>query len=167
MELTTVFTAAPQFTVLHGRTELGRTDPSLLSDREAGPRLLLLAGRSWRVTWIDWKRRRCFVEAAERGGRARWQTGGLPQGASFPLMQAIRQVLLRTDVTRQTWRSAVGNAAVGLCLPEPDSKAIEGLKFNAALPPRLAERTLAARLADPDGATAILNLPQRFLTSSP
>jgi ATP-dependent helicase Lhr and Lhr-like helicase len=241
MELTTVFTASPQFTVLHGRAEIGRTDPSLLSDREEGPRLLLLAGRSWRVTWIDWKRRRCFVEAAERGGRARWQSGALPQGASFQLMQAMRQVLLgadppvrltrravdaladarehhldvvhpggtvivrgddvrwwtwagyranmtlrstlasvtdpkqqvtdawlrlRTDVSTETWASATRDAAEGLCLPEPDSKALEGLKFNTALPPQLAERTLAARLADFEGATAVLSRPQRFVTES-
>ena len=73
MGLMAVFTAPPEFTVLHGRDEIGRTDPVLLADRVDGPRLLLLGGRSWRVTWTDWKRRRCFVEplpraAAGRGG---------------------------------------------------------------------------------------------------
>ena len=72
MNLMAVFTAPPEFTVLHGRDEIGRTDPSLLADRVEGPRLLLLGGRNWRVTWTDWKRRRCFVEPAESGGRARW-----------------------------------------------------------------------------------------------
>jgi ATP-dependent helicase Lhr and Lhr-like helicase len=71
MELMAVFTAPPEFTVLHGREEIGRTDPVLLVDRVEGPRLLLLGGRSWRVTWTDWKRRRCFVEPADGGGRAR------------------------------------------------------------------------------------------------
>ncbi|WP_433366166.1 DEAD/DEAH box helicase [Streptosporangium sp. CA-115845] len=241
MELTTVFTASPQFTVLHGRAEIGRIDPSLLCDHREGPRLLLLAGRSWQVTWIDWKRRRCFVEAAERGGRARWQSGGLPRGTSFQLMQAIREVLLgadppvrltrravdalagarerhldvvhpggsvivrgddvrwwtwagyranltlrstlasvadprqqvtdawlrlRTDVSRESWTSALRDSAEGLCLPEPDPGALEGLKFNTALPARLAERTLAARLADFDGAHATLNQQHRFSVSS-
>ena len=74
MGLMAVFTAPPEFTVLHGRNEIGRIDPVLLIDWVEGPRLLLLGGRSWRVTWTDWKRRRCFVEPAESGGRARWLT---------------------------------------------------------------------------------------------
>jgi hypothetical protein len=70
-ELVATFTAPPEFTVLHGREEVGRVDPVLLIDRVEGPRLLLLGGRSWRVTWTDWKRRRCFVESfLEGGGRA-------------------------------------------------------------------------------------------------
>ena len=96
MDMTAVFTAPPQFTVLEGRREIGQTDPSLLTDRVEGPRLLLLAGRSWRVTWIDWTRRRCFVEVADRGGRARW-TSGLMDGRSFALTRAVRDVLLGED----------------------------------------------------------------------
>lgn len=96
MELTTAFTAMPQFTVLNGREEIGRTDPALLTARVAGPRLLLLAGHSWRVTWIDWKRHRCFVEPADSGGKARWILPGFT-GASFALSRAIRDVLLGTD----------------------------------------------------------------------
>jgi hypothetical protein len=52
--------------------EIGRTDPALLTAKIDGPRLLLLAGHSWRVTWIDFKRHRCFVERADGGGKARW-----------------------------------------------------------------------------------------------
>jgi ATP-dependent Lhr-like helicase len=96
MELTTAFTAMPQFTVLNGGQEIGRTDPALLTARVAGPRLLLLAGHSWRVTWTDWKRRRCFVEPADSGGKARWILPG-SAGASFTLSRAIRDVLLGTD----------------------------------------------------------------------
>lgn len=65
MNLTAVFTALPQFTVLQGRAEIGRTDPSLLAERIDGPRRLLLGGRSWQVTYIDWRRRRCFVEPVD------------------------------------------------------------------------------------------------------
>src|SRR3954464_7033560 len=96
MDMTAVFTAPPQFTVLHGRQEIGRTDPMLLTERTEGPKLLLLAGRSWKVTWIDWKRRRCFVEPAERGGKARWIVPGI-SGASFALSRAARDVLLGAD----------------------------------------------------------------------
>ena len=82
MGMTAVFTAPPEFTVLSGRHEIGRTDPMLLTEKTEGPRLLLLGGRSWRVTWTDWKRRRCYVEPAEGGGKARWLTPGCPGRAS-------------------------------------------------------------------------------------
>ncbi|MGK5559214.1 helicase-related protein, partial [Actinomadura kijaniata] len=62
IDLTASFTAPPQFTVLSGRSEIGKTDPSVLTEEHPGPRRLLLAGRTWQVTHIDWKRRRCFVE---------------------------------------------------------------------------------------------------------
>jgi len=93
MEMTSVFTVPPQFTVLEGRREIGRTDPMLLTERVQGPRLLLLGGRSWRVTWIDWKRRRCFVESVDGGGRARWFSPGMG-GAHAALTRAARDVLL-------------------------------------------------------------------------
>ena len=85
MGMTAVFTAPPQFTVLAGRQEVGRTDPMLLTEKTDGPRLLLLGGRSWKVTWTDWKRRRCYVEPAPGGGKARWLTPGV-SGASFGLL---------------------------------------------------------------------------------
>ena len=96
MGMTAVFTAPPQFTVLAGRQEVGRTDPMLLTEKIDGPRLLLLGGRSWKVTWTDWKRRRCYVEPAEGGGKARWLTPGV-SGASFALSRACRDVLLGAD----------------------------------------------------------------------
>jgi len=96
MGMTAVFTAPPQFTVLSGRQEIGRTDPMLLTEKTDGPRLLLLGGRSWRVTWIDWKRRRCYVEPAAGGGKARWLTPGIA-GGSFALTRAARDVLLGAD----------------------------------------------------------------------
>ncbi|GAB3204498.1 DEAD/DEAH box helicase [Nocardia tengchongensis] len=96
LELTASFTAPPQFTVLAGRQEVGQTDTSVLTDDRPGPRLLLLAGRSWKVTYIDWKRRRVFVEPAEGGGVAKWSSTGL-RGLSYQLTRAMREVLLGTD----------------------------------------------------------------------
>jgi ATP-dependent Lhr-like helicase len=237
MGMTAVFTAPPQFTVLSGRQEIGRTDPMLLTEKTDGPRLLLLGGRSWRVTWTDWKSRRCYVEAAEGGGKARWHTPGV-SGASFTLARAAREVLLgadppvaltqrakrilaevreeqvcavhpggnviahsgddvrwwtwagyranatlaatlshltdssqrfddasirmRTDLTHEMWKVGTANAAETLCLPDVDQKALAGLKFNEALPERLATATLAARLADLDSAAHVLAEPTRF-----
>lgn len=238
MDMTAVFTAPPQFTVFEGRREVGLMDPALLTDRVEGPRLLLLAGRSWRVTWIDWSRRRCFVESVDRGGRARW-TSGLVDGRSFALTRSVREVVLgddppvpltdrarsvladiraaelstvhpggvvisrngpdlrwwtwagyranatltatlseitdglqrfddvsirlRTDLTVEAWRNATHGAAARLRLPAVDDEALDGLKFSAALPRRLAEATLAARLADVHGAAVVLNEPTRFV----
>ncbi|HEX5493845.1 MAG TPA: DEAD/DEAH box helicase [Mycobacteriales bacterium] len=237
MGMTAVFTAPPQFTVLSGRTEIGRTDPALLTDKIDGSRRLLLGGRSWQVTWVDWKRRRCFVTPAEGGGRARWHTPGVT-AASFALTRAARDVLLgtdppveltaravralaevreamlatvhpggtviarhgddvrwwtwagyranatlaatlsgladdaqrvddtslrlRTDLTPAIWKAGVADAPDRLCLPEVDTRALTGLKFSEALPPRLAEATLATRLADLDSATTALSEPIRF-----
>ncbi|MGW3563304.1 DEAD/DEAH box helicase [Streptomyces sp. NPDC000941] len=242
MDLTAVFTAAPEFTVLSGRTLIGTTDPALLTDEIVGPRRLLLAGRSWQVTYIDWSRRRCFVEPVDGGGRARWGGVGFIRTASYELMQAAREVLLgttppvtltrraegalaqaregstelvhpggtvivrggrdtnvrwwtwagyranatlaatltsvadpfqrptdayvrlREDITPQEWKKAVAEGAEHLCLPAVDPRALAGLKFSAALPQRLAEATLASRLADLDGAAASLREPTRFTT---
>ncbi|MFJ7769151.1 DEAD/DEAH box helicase [Streptomyces sp. NPDC097107] len=97
MDLTAVFTAAPEFTVLFGRKEIGSTDPALLTEKVAGPRRLLLAGRSWQVAYIDWSRRRCFVEPVESGGKARWAGAGFARGASYEITRGVREVLLGTD----------------------------------------------------------------------
>lgn len=92
MDLLAVFTAAPEFTIFAGRNEVGRVDVSLLTDEFEGPRVLLLGGRSWRVTHIDWKRRQAFVESTDIGGIARWQS--IPDGISFEISRGVRDVLL-------------------------------------------------------------------------
>jgi hypothetical protein len=126
MNLMAVFTAPPEFTVLHGRDEIGRTDPSLLADRVEGPRLLLLGGRNWRVTWTDWKRRRCFVEPAESGGRARWPSDGVG-GLSYEIARSMRDVLLGADVPVAITQRAAGILAAHCLL---DASA--GVEFNPA-----------------------------------
>lgn len=96
MEVLAVFSAPPEIVALHGRTEIGSLDPSLLATRVDGPRLIVLAGRAWRVTHIDWKHRRAFVEPSDQVGRARW--GGTVGMQSFALAGAVRDVLLRADL---------------------------------------------------------------------
>ncbi|GHJ36000.1 DEAD/DEAH box helicase [Streptomyces sp. TS71-3] len=241
--LTASFTAPPQFTVLSGRTEIGRTDPSVLTEERPGPRRLLLAGRSWQVTFIDWGRRRAFVVPVDSGGVAKWTNGALA-GLSYALCRAMREVLLgadppvsltrraeavlaewrrldgpdlvhpggtlitrvggdmrwwtwagyranatltatlssicdpvqrpadcyvrlREDLSPEMWRSArqAVDTSAPLVLPDVDRRAVSGLKFSAALPERLAVATLAARLADFDGARAALAEPTRFQVS--
>lgn len=92
LEILSVFTAIPEFVVLHGRAEIGSVDPTVLTRRVAGPRVVALAGRSWAVTYVDWRRRRCYVEPSEAPGRMRWTTGASP--LSFELCRAQRDVLL-------------------------------------------------------------------------
>ncbi len=239
LQLTAVFTGAPEFTVLLGRTELGRIGPGLLTEEVHGERRILLAGRSWRVTYIDWRRRRCFVEHADSGGKARW-LGSPWRGIGHELGGATREVLLgadppvrltrraveqlavqrdrcsslvhpggtvihrsddgnlawwtwagwranatlaatlsefvdplqpfdddrirlREDLTPAVWREVRAHATERLCLPEPNRRAVAGLKFSTALPERLATATLAARLANLDGALATLRHPTRFI----
>ncbi|MEV6672002.1 DEAD/DEAH box helicase [Streptomyces sp. NPDC051162] len=96
IELTASFTAPPQFTVLSGRKEIGQTDPTVLTEERPGPRRLLLAGRSWQVTFIDWGRKRVFVEPVDSGGVAKWTSGSLG-GLSYALTRAMREVLLGAD----------------------------------------------------------------------
>ncbi|MFZ3494066.1 DEAD/DEAH box helicase [Streptomyces sp. 5.8] len=240
MNLTAVFTAPPQFTVLYGRSEIGRTDPSLLTERVDGPRRLLLGGRSWLVTYIDWKRKRCFVEPVDGGGKAKWSGSGFGSGTSFEVSRAMRAVLLgtdppvkltpratsslsqardhflervhpggtliirdadgrmrwwtwaghranatlaatldgltvpgqrindhwirlREDVSPVVWKARTAGAAGRLCLPAVDERAVRGLKFAEALPPRLAEATLSARLANLEQAAVVLGEPVRFI----
>jgi len=110
MELTASFTAPPEFTVLAGRTEIGTTDPTVLTEERQGPRRLLLAGRSWQVNFIDWTRRRAFVEPVEDGGIAKWQ-GNAARGLSYTLTRAMRDVLLGTDPDVRLTRRATAALA--------------------------------------------------------
>lgn len=95
MELVSVFTAAPEFTVLQGRQELGTVDPVVLTRKADGPRIIVLGARSWKVTHIDWKRRRCFVEPSDVPAKMRWTGESAP--LSHVLAQAQRDVLLGND----------------------------------------------------------------------
>lgn len=111
MELLTVFAAAPQFTVLHGRQELGAIDPMMLILKVQGPRTLSLAGRAWAVTHIDWNRYRCYVEPSDHRARSVWTGSTLPH--SYALSQSQRRVLLGHNPDVETSRRA-GSALVQL-----------------------------------------------------
>jgi ATP-dependent Lhr-like helicase len=95
MDLVSVFTANPEFTVIEGRHELGTVDPIVLTRKVAGPRIIVLAARSWEVTYIDWERRRCYVEPSDVSAKMRWTGGTAP--LSFSLSRAERDVLLGAD----------------------------------------------------------------------
>lgn len=75
MKLVSVFTTPPLFRVFHGRRELGTVhQATFMGDAEAqGPRVILLAGRTWRVKSIHWTRRTAQVEPFDAAaGATRW-----------------------------------------------------------------------------------------------
>lgn len=45
MEVLSVFTSSPQFTIVHGRREIGQVEPYVLIRKVEGPRVLALAGQ--------------------------------------------------------------------------------------------------------------------------
>lgn len=100
MELLSVFTSPPLFSILHGRNELGYVDEMTFLGKQEGPRILLLGGRAWQVNHIDWQRRRAYVEPTEATGRTRWKGEG--QGLGFRLSQSIKRILA-TEENADCW----------------------------------------------------------------
>ena len=108
LELFSIFTSPPLFTVLHGRTEIGQVHQLTFQPRGEGPTTLALGGRQWPVKHVDWDRRQAFVEPTELRGRSRWLGAG--QALSFALCQAVKSVLVKKD-----WRrSCRGEGTRGL-----------------------------------------------------
>lgn len=91
MELVSVFTTPPMIKVFHGKQELGEVHELTFAVREEGPVLLTLGGRSWASKYVDWPRRKAFVEPTEMRGRSQWLSAGQP--LHFDLCQAIEVVL--------------------------------------------------------------------------
>jgi ATP-dependent helicase Lhr and Lhr-like helicase len=76
-------------------------------------------------------------------------------------------IRMRSDLTLDMWKAGTTDAPDRLCLPDVDQRALEGLKFSEALPERLAIATLAARLADLDSASRVLDEKVRFTVQGP
>jgi ATP-dependent Lhr-like helicase len=95
MALFSAFTSEPLFAVMHGRTELGWVHQTSFTVQRDEPAAVLLAGRSWRVTHVDWRKRVAYVEPAVDVGRSRWVGSGQP--LHYELCQAIRRLLVAQD----------------------------------------------------------------------
>ena len=95
MELLSVFTSPPLFMVMAGQKELGHVHESTFMKRDAGPAILVLAGRSWKTNHLDWNRRIAYVEPSEERGKSRWLGEG-QMLANMPC-QSIRRVLANDD----------------------------------------------------------------------
>lgn len=89
-DLLASFSGSMLLTGRHGSSEVGYIDPTVLTG-EQDTRLLLLAGRSWRVTEVEWSKRIVWLEPAREGGKARWMGGARSLGRD--VCQAIRAVL--------------------------------------------------------------------------
>jgi ATP-dependent helicase Lhr and Lhr-like helicase len=95
LDLMAVFSEAPLLKVLHGRNHLGQVPTRLLMHEEKAGHIILLAGRSWAVRHVDWRRQVVQVEPAEDRGKARWFGSG--RGLSYELTQRIRRALAGRD----------------------------------------------------------------------
>jgi len=104
LDLLSVFTSEPLFSVRCGQSELGFVHESSFVPRKNGDRILLLGGRSWAVTHIDWQKRIAYVEPADQSGRSRWI--GTGSHLSYELCQAIRRVLATGEVSDRWSRRA-------------------------------------------------------------
>lgn len=81
--------------VFHGKQEIGEVHQTTFILREAGPSILTLGGRSWQTKFIDWPRRKAYVEPTELRGKSQWLSFGQP--LHFHLCQAVTRVLARDD----------------------------------------------------------------------
>lgn len=89
-DLLASFSGSMLLTGRYGNAEVGYIDPTVLTG-EHGNRLILLGGRSWRVTGIEWSKKTVWLEPAKEGGKARWMGGA--RSLSREVCQGIRIVL--------------------------------------------------------------------------
>lgn len=89
-DLLASFSGSMLLTGKHGNAEVGYIDPTVLTG-EKDSRLILLAGKSWRVTGIEWSRKTVWLEPVKEGGKARWMGGA--RSLSREVCQGIRTVL--------------------------------------------------------------------------
>lgn len=104
LELVSVFTTPALFTVMHNRRELGMVHQSTFGstkEKTSGPLVILLAGRSWRVTSLAWSRRIAYVEPFDMTGQTSWLGSSPPMTAA--LAEAHRDILTNNCVAISHW----------------------------------------------------------------
>lgn len=121
-DLLASFSGSQLLTGRHGASEVGYIDPTMLIG-ERDERLLLLAGRSWRVIGVDWPKRIVWLEPAASGGRARWMGGA--RSLSRDVCQGIRTVLVNgapavVTMSRRA-RAALAALSEEIPLASPDA----------------------------------------------
>lgn len=122
MELFSVFTSTPEFSVYWGRQHLGSVHESTFLTRNEGPIKLSLAGRSWRVEELDWSERTVFVSPEQERGISRWL--GLGRSLPFDLCRKVRTVLTADAEYQYLARratAALAEAREEFCWLKPDA----------------------------------------------
>jgi ATP-dependent helicase Lhr and Lhr-like helicase len=103
MGVTSVFVSPPQFVILHGQAEVGFVSPVVLLPNADRPNSISLAGRAWRISSIDWKGKRAWVEPTDSARSTRWDGGA--RGIRFEVAQQARHILATesqsTDLSRR------------------------------------------------------------------
>jgi len=112
LELVSVFTTPPLFTVMHNRREIGMVHQSTFGgsvgkDKKSGPVVILLAGRSWRLVSMAWSRQIAYVEPFEMKGDTSWPGGGQPMTAELAV--AHRLVLTNQCIATEHWSKRATN----------------------------------------------------------
>ena len=109
MELVSVFTTPPLVEVRHGRTHLGSVHESSFLVRDNQQPVVLLAGRSWALEQIDWRRRLAYVVPATDPGKSRWVGSG--PALSFDVCRAMRDVLSGSEPPVELSQRAIAQLA--------------------------------------------------------
>ncbi len=91
LELVSIFTSPPVFSVLHGREHIGTVEQCSLAAEPGRCAVLALAGRNWEVTHVDWARRIAFVRVSTARGRSRW--AGARVGMGFEQTREVSNIL--------------------------------------------------------------------------
>ena len=155
LELTSVFVAEPLVSIRHNRTEIGQVpDIAVVAAfaNKIGPPAILLAGRPWRITDIDWKRRIARVEPSEQ--QATVNFSGPSRSLGYQICQSVAAVLAGVslnpiELTRRAsgaleqWRRELPTAQPGrtLLIHSRDGSrwyTFGGLRANMELAARVA-----------------------------
>ena len=134
-DLLASFSGSMLLTGRHGNTEVGFIDPTVLTgDHEK--RLVLLGGRSWRVTGVEWPKKTVWLEPAKEGGKARWIGGA--RSLSREVCQGIRTVLAEGPPAFVTLSQ---RARVALQFLRDDLRISAGTNFIVSRPEEATIRT--------------------------
>lgn len=153
LELFSVFTSPPTFSVKHGQVDLGQVDILTLLLKVGDRTVLLLGGRSWLVTHVLWERRVVYVRPVEQRGRSRWLGAG--RTLSYKFCQAVRHVLNSNEVSSRWSNRAREEMAAARLEHEESGEATAavvangkltwwtfgGLRANSALAERIGQQT--------------------------